>query len=64
MKIYIVTKGNKYFYIIGGLLDNIITEQAKSSVVNDVLCFNKTISQSCNTDETYIKCLGCTDEKL
>lgn len=49
-------------YYREGLLDNVITEQAKSSVVNDVLCFNKTVSEACNTDETFIKCVGCTDE--
>ena len=50
-------------YYRNGLLDNIITEQAKSSLVNDILCFNKSIAESCDTDETYIKCLGCTDKE-
>jgi hypothetical protein len=50
-------------YYRNGLLDNIITEQAKSALVNDILCFNETILSSCSTDETYIKCLGCTDKE-
>ena len=27
------------------------------------MCFNETILSSCSTDETYIKCLGCTDKE-
>jgi len=50
-------------YYRDGLLDNIITEQAKSAIVNAVLCFNNTVKESCNTNDTYIKCLGCTDQE-
>jgi hypothetical protein len=50
-------------YYRNGLLDNVITEQAKSSVVNDVLCFNQSLKSSCETDETFIKCFGCMDKE-